>query len=537
MASLDELHAALINADKAGDKEAATALASEIVRLRMSQPGNPARTAAFNQVKDDAITAIKAPVIAAGKSADDVVQGVNQLGLAANVAGREALGMQSGDQLRRMAELDAEQKDKAQRYQPLKEAHPFLTGAGEAFPLMATPMGQATALGRIAAPAVAGTAMGALGYGSPQERGMKAVEMGATSAGGGALGELGRMIVSPAKSTLSAAQQRALERAGKTIGYTPRASELTGSETLRRLEDAVARQPGGAGPMRDLMAGNEAAVSRHAAKAIGEKDIPTEDVLANASSRLSSTYDDLRSRTTMPVVQDVFDGIAKAEKFLGTGDKAGAKKEAFDMIQRLKDELYQAKQFDGQTYQSWTSDLGAKARELGKTNRTAAAALREVEKAMDKVARGADAEVWQAADKQNAALEMLMKPGVVNSQTGQVSSQKLAGQMERQFGKNMKTGKIQGELADIASLGRALPPMHEGSQTAGREAFGSLPGWLLALPNYALAKGLTSEAGRDYLARGLLGNAAVSRGAGGLLSKGSMPLTIAEIESLLLGYQ
>jgi hypothetical protein len=145
--------------------------------------------------------------------------------------------------------------------------------------------------------------------------------------------------------------------------------------------------------------------------------------------------------------------------------------------------------------------------------------------------------LWAKTDKQFAAREMLMKPRVVNEATGDVSPLHLASQMERQFGGNMKSGKIKGELADIANFGRALPPMREGSQTAGREAFGGLPGWLMAAPNYVAAKALTSEFGRDYLSQGLLGNPAISRGTGNLLGKGAIPLSIAEIEALLLGYQ
>lgn len=476
--------------------------------------------------------------IAAGRTFDKLGAGVKELGLSASVAGREAMDMQSGDQLRKLAALDEVQKGNDAAYAPLREKHPFLTGVGETGFLAATPVGQATAMGRMGVPAVVAATNQLLSYGSPKERAGNAAKEGAVAAAGGVVGEGVRMAVAPAKSALSAAQQQALKNASENVGYTPRASELTGNETLRRIEDAVARQPGGAGPMRDLMDKNSRVIGRHAAKAIGEDaDELTTDVFARASERRGDTYNDLRSRANMPVSQEIFDATKLAETLLGRGDKTGAKKEAFDMIQRLKDELYETKAFDGGTYQSWASDLGSKAQELGKTNRTAAAALREVEKAMDKVARGKDAPAWTKADREHAAQEMLMKPGVVNEQTGKVSQARVANEMERKFGKNWKTGQITGEMADIGALGRALPPMREGSPTAGREAFGGLPGWMMAAPNYAAAKALTSEFGRDYLSRGLLGHPGVSGAAGGLLGKGAIPLSIAEIEALLLGYQ
>lgn len=497
-----------------------------------------ARTQAAQEIKQDIGSAMEAPVIAAGRSADKVVQGTKQIGLAANVAARQAFDMPNGDQLRQLAAMDKTEAEKDAAYAPLREKYPFLTGAGETALMLGVPGGQATALGRVAAPALAYGLQGAMSYGSPEERAKAGIGNLALGGVGGSVGEIMRSVVAPAKSTLTAGQQKALERAAGVVGYKPRASDLTGSETLRRLEDAVARQPGGAGPMREFMDQNDRAISRHLAKGIGEDaDALTSDVLANASERLKGTYNEMKGRASMPVQQPIFDSITKAESMLTKGDSVGPKKEAYDMLQRLKDDLYQTKQFDGATYQSWSVDLGAKVRELYKTNRTAASALSEVEKTMDREARGADGPLWAKTDKQNAQLEMLMKPGVVDEVTGKASPRKLASAMERQFGKSMKTGKITGETADVAALARAFPPMAEGSQTAGREAFGGLPGWMMAAPNYMAAKALSSEAGRDYLAKGLLGHPGLSSGAGGLLSRMGTPLTIEEIQRQLLGYQ
>ena len=491
-----------------------------------------------NYKQNNPIAAAETVLIGAGRQADKLKEGIKEAGLSASVAGREAMGMESGDQLRRLAAMEEAQKSNDAAYKPLQEKHPFLTGVGEGGFLAAVPMGQATAPARMMAPAVAAAVNEFLSYGSPKERALGAAEKGAVAGVGGAVGEGLRAVISPAKSALSGAQQSALNRAGQTIGYKPRASELTGNETLRRIEDTIARQPGGAGVMRDLTEQNDRAVARHLAKGMGEDaDALTSDVFARASARRGPEYDKLRARAELPVVQPVFDAVESSQKMLSRGDMVGAKKEAFDMLGRLKDELYESKSLDGASYQSWASDLSAAAQRLGKDNRTAAAALKEVEKTMDRIARGPDAPAWMKLDKEHAAQELLMKPGMVNEQTGKPSLARIASEMERKFGKNWKTGKVKGEVADVAALGRALPPMREGSQTAGREAFSNPLSWMMAIPNYAAAKGLTSEFGRDYLSKGLLGNPALSRGAGGLLSKGSIPLSIAEIESLLLGYQ
>lgn len=493
---------------------------------------------AGSQLVNETVDTAMVPFVAAGRTFDKLGAGIQETNLGAQVAGRELLGAQSGDQLRQLAALEQHQRGNDAAYAPLREKHPFLTGAGEAAPLMASPVGQGSALGRVFAPAIAEAVTQGLSYGSPEERAKNAALGGGMALGGGALGEGLRTVIAPARSSLSAAQQSALDAAGKTIGYKPRASELTGSETLRRLEDTVARQPGGAGPMRDLMDQNDRAIARHLANGIGENaDALTTDVFARASDRRGLQYDSLKARADMPVVQDIFDALNRAEKMLTAGDSSGPKKVAYDTLQRLKDQLYQSKQFDGEAYQAWTSDLSAQARSLGKENRTAAAALREVEKAMDREARGADAPLWSRADKEHATQELLMKPGIVNEQTGVASLPRLASAVERQYGKSLKTGKMDGPLFDVADLGRAMPPMREGSQTAGREAFGGLPGWLMTAPNYVAAKALSSEFGRDYLSKGLLGNPAISRGLGALLGGGSIPLSMSEIEMFLLGRQ
>lgn len=511
---------------------------ADAIAYAQQQAGSRVTNLQANWQKNNPVGSAQTVLIGAGRQGDKLVEGAKQLGLSANVAGRELMGMDSGEQLRKLADLEQTQQFRDAGYQPLKEQHPFLTGAGEAAYLAAIPAGQATMAARVGIPGAVAAANELLSFGSPQERTTNAANKGVTALGGGGLGEGVRALIAPAKSSLNAAQQRALDSAAQNIGYTPRASELTGNETLRRLEDAVARQPGGAGPMRDLMKKNAAAIGRTASKSIGEQtDQVTDDVLANASERIGQTYNGLRQQAQMPVTSDITDAVTRAKAMLTRGDTTGPKKTALDAINRLEEQLYASKTFDGDTYQSWTSDLGALARQVGKENRTAAAALREVEKAMDKVAQGPNAALWKQTDRQNAALETLMKPGVVNTQTGEVSVRKLASQMERQFGKQLKTGKVDGPLVDLASLARAMPPMAEGSQTAGREAFGSLPGWMLAAPNYALSKALTSEFGRDYLSHGLLGNPAVSKAGGDLLSKGAVPLSIAEIQALLLGYQ
>lgn len=475
----------------------------------------------------------QAALIGAGRTFNQVGAGVNQIALNADIAARQAMGLDSGDQFRKLNALDAEQQDEAARYAPLQQQHPFATALGESLPLLAVPAGQSTAVARAAVPSIVNAAIEGLSYGSPQERMARAKVGLATGLAGGAVGEGVRAVVAPAESSLNAAQQTALRNATDTLGIQPRASQLSGNQNVARLEDYLKVAPGGANVMGNFIANNEAKINQAAASAIGENAAsPTSDVLGAASTRIGGALNDLRENATMPVTSDVTDAIDRATALLNKGSVSG-KGDALGMLSELKNKLLSTRELSGDEYQAWASDLSTAARETN--NRTISTALSGVKAAMDKVAQGENAPAWKQANQQWASLETLLKPGVVNAQTGQVNPVALARVMNSQFGKNMKTGKIQGPLADIANYGMALPPMREGSPTFGRQAFASVPGWIQAIPNYLLAKTLTSGVGADYLARGLLANPAVSQATGGLLGRAAVPLTVPFATNALLG--
>lgn len=535
MAGIKELEIALVRADAAGDTASAQALVKEIQALRTTEA---TRNKAFEQTKGEIADAVtggpQAALIAAGRAGDKIAEGNRQLGLSANVATREALGMQSGDQLRALAAQEAQQSENDRLYAPLREKYPFSTGLGEAAITMAPPARGMSALGRIAAPAIAFGAQGALEYGSPKERLTKGVGNTAVAGIGGAVGEAGRAIVSPANVTLPVARRQAVEAAANGLGVRPLPSQVTGNSNLALFEDWLARAPGSRGVMQRFDQGNKEAVNQVAAKAIGE-DAPalTSEVFSAAKTRLGDEYAALRKSTTMPVLGSVIDAIDGAEKRLSQGLKnAEGKASALSMLGELKDKLYNAKELTGDEFKSVVSDIRSAAR--SQKNETIASALKDVSRAMDNAAKGASRDKWASVDKQYAALKTLEKPGMVSG-TGDVYPVRLGNALERQFGPSWKEGNVSGGLADIGRYGQALPPMRAGSPTAERQA-ADWRGWVTAIPNWVAAKAMTSDAGRNYLAGGLLGNAAASRGAAGLLSAGLPPLTIAELERLALGY-
>lgn len=511
-----------------------TATPEELIAFVRQQQGRQQFMGAkVEQAKEEILGAPRAALIGAGRAADQVIAGTKQLGLNTKVAAKELTGLgNTNPDLRALSSLEEQQRGNDEAYRPLQEKYPFATGFGETVPMLAIPGGQATLPARLGVPALANAAIDASKHGSAEERGKRGATGAFTGLLGGAASEAIRSVIQPAQSTLTKAQQTAVQDAAQRLGIQPRPSELTGNKNMAMVEDYLANSLGSGGVMGELVDANRAKVSQAAVRSIGEQaDAPTGEVLKRAADNIGSKYDTLKAGAVMPVTSDVMDAITKAEGMLTKGSTKG-KEGALGMLTELKDALYQTKQLDGDTYQAWVRDLAAEQR--GTQNSTIRAALKTVEREMDKSARGSNAAAWQQADQQYSNLKLLQKPGVVNEVTGQVYPGKLATQMQSRFGEAMKQGKIDGELADIAAYGRGMPEPRPGSPTAMRQSTGNPVDAAMAPARWALAKLMTSQAGSDYLSGGLLANPEISSLVGGLLGRATTPLTIAEIRQRLM---
>lgn len=476
----------------------------------------------------------QATVIGAGRTLDRVAEGNRQLGLSAATAGKEFLGMDNRSELDALSQQKREQDENTRLYKPLQDKFPLATRVGESLPLAPTPIGQATMIGRIGVPAAVSALAGAAEYGTPKQRAIKGTVQGASGLAGGAAGELTSFLINPVRNAISSPAQEAAKAAADKIGAPILPSQQTGSATLARVEDMLARSPGSAGVMQDFMAQQRGAVNAAAGRSIGETDPLTKPILGAAKDRMGQQYDKFRGQISgMPAVTPVFDAIDKAETMLTRGSRAG-KEGALSMLAELKDKLYTTKQLDPQEYQGWVSDLSTASRET--QNATITAALRMVGKEMDRVARGPLAKEWQNLDTQYGNLKTLLKPGVVNEATGDVNAGRLANTVERQTKEAGKTGKIQGPLMDIAEYARAVPQLRQGSQTFEREAASNPLQWLLAMPRYAAAKGMTSDVMREYLAKGLFASPEVSGLLGNVAQPASVPFSVGAANLGLLGF-
>jgi hypothetical protein len=112
---------------------------------------------------------LKSGLIGAGRTTDRIIKGVKQAYYTAT-----SPWIPENDQKLSDLKQQADQENKA--YAPLTAAHPFATGVGEAVPSMVVPAGGAsTLIGNAVRMGVAGALPGALEYGSPEERGRRAM--------------------------------------------------------------------------------------------------------------------------------------------------------------------------------------------------------------------------------------------------------------------------------------------------------------------------------------------------------------------------
>lgn len=142
--------------------------------------------------------ALMAALIGAGRTTDQIIDGMKQLGF--NLTGnREALD-----------KLAADQAEKSRLYQPLKDQHGVMTAIGESLPAMVIPAGGGATLASTAARlATAGALPGALEYGTAGER--------AGRAAGGAAAAVTGGIVIPAVGRTIAKTVPAIGRTAKAL--------------------------------------------------------------------------------------------------------------------------------------------------------------------------------------------------------------------------------------------------------------------------------------------------------------------------------
>jgi hypothetical protein len=309
------------------------------------------------------------------------------------------------------------------------------------------------------------------------------------------------------------------------IELTP--AQATGSRVLRGVENAFDDLPLTAETQAKVMQGQAKQFNRAALSRAGiDADKATPDVLEAGKNALSQRFEDISSRTSVTVDDDLLKQLATIE---AEASKRFGKDEAKAVTSFVDDVLSSGGVIDGATYQNTRSILGQLAN--GTKDGFKSTLLKDMQAALDDAAFRSlspeDAAVWQTLRKQYSAYKTIEK---AMSRTGQAAlegniSPAALAQAIKTGNKGYATGS--GELNNLARAGAAfLRDPVANSGTAKRLA------WQTVLSGGGLAAGgpmglaasviapkalqvlYNSAAGKKLLTEGLPGVAKAAQEAG-----------------------
>lgn len=510
MATLEQLSAALIKADAAGNADDARAFAAEIRKMRGAEP------APMKMDPTEGMSTFDKVAAGVGGSVVNTARGIGQL--------FGAVSQQEVD--------EAAARDKA-----LNDTTEGAVGnVGGQIAQLVLPAGAVTKglqAANVGTRLLAGGAKGAIaraGAGSAAYGATQPVLTGETRAGNAAVsgvaGVAGQGVVSgigalaqPAKAAMSPAIA-ALAAKAEAAGIPIRMDQLSDSRFVKTLASMLEKLPfTGAGASRT---NQQQSFNRAVSKTFGE-DSPnvTQDVYAGAKRRIGGEFERLSSQNTLNLEPRVINALVKVEddavKF-GNNDTAKAVKNAIDELLSKADANGAV---PGKAYQSLDSKLG-KLTKSGDEKALYIGQVRDaVREAMDSSINAADKEAWKTARTQYRNLKTVRDLVAKEGADGNISPALLAGRINaNNAGKESMAMGGGGELGDLARIGRQFvrDPIPD-SGTAGRlAALGALGGGGYALgidPTTVLATVaggatggrainalLNSQAGRNYMLKG-----------------------------------
>lgn len=461
------------------------AIVSAIKGMSPAKPAGPA----------DGIGAMKAGLIAAGRSADKVVKGVQQL----------YYGATNNDEA--LAKLKAESAADDAVYEPLQKARPIATGIGEMVPAMAVPIGGgAGAMAKLGRAAIGGALPGALSYGDLGDR-AKAATVGAFSnMAGASIGMGASKLLQPANRSASISKEAFA--AADRLGLNLTAGQRTQNQALVNFENYLARSPGASGAMQATIGAQQQAMNKAAAKAMGQSaDDLSEGVFAAAKDGIGKEFTRLQGITAPKIGNDFLQTLATIDA--DNMAKGAFKSKSVDSLINKSLDLAQQGNLSGKAYKEIRTQLTNEADAAFKAgDASLGQAYKAVRSSLDKAAKDSlspdDQKAWDVARAQWKAYKELTRSNVAEG--GNVSAARLAAGLRR-GGDGLRTGQMTGELADIARIGEAV----KGAQNPNsgnlvqQMMFGNpLTGLPMAAGNKALQAAYSWRPIQKYMEKGLL---------------------------------
>lgn len=508
MATMQELEAALVKADSAGNADDARAFAAEIRRLRglPSQQGQPSADrpyagSLFNQIIDlasgpaplqgstpqerrrdyESRPAIVRAATGVGKTIDGWADSVSQL-----------LGVSSPSQGRPNAlaggVLDGDTATTIGRALPEAAALAIPAGRIAKIPSL---------LGRVGASATAGGAIGAL---AGADNAGSRLENAAYGAAGGALGEVGgsalRYLGNRATPEIVALFNQA-----KKFGIELSPAQLSNNQFVQRAQNMLRSMP--------LSGANQAferqveQFNRAVSREFGE-DAPkiTPEVFASAKRRIGAEFDQLSAKANLTISDRLLNQLSELQSDVAAFADDGVIRAVGSAVDRM---LKQSKDgvLPGPAYKSLDSTLGKMMQSGGEKSFFVGAVRDALREAMDESIPASMRQAWQQARSQYRALKTV-EPLVAKSTDGTISPAQLMGRVTaNNAGKSaMASGRV-GNLGELARLGQAMKPPSSSGTVENMLASQSLNplAWPLILARAATGGTLGRAANSNMLAR------------------------------------
>lgn len=473
MADLAQLEAALVRAGDAGDELAARALAGEILRLR--QGPSVMDVPAGARAEAERTPAWMAPVIGAGWQGTQWKEGIKQPFISGTPSG---------------ASQEAEMKAGDESYKALQDKYPWLTLGGEAAAMM------------VASNPIAMAALGALGYGSPGER---LVRAGLNYAGGKAGEWLGKGVaalkgpasmtddaarVAAARSASTAAQPAAARPAAAQQGnlwedfFSEPASNgnrwgipLTKGmaeqgRTQQIVESVLENMPGSSGTMLRAKDKSFSAFNRAVGEQMGVQNARrlTPEMLGAAQQRIGGTIDDIASRNRIAFDEQLLNDLEAVKR---NAMENIADPNQLQMVLKKIENVYakvdpSTDTIPGTIYKSLQSDFGKTGKNYGGTISSVMHDTRSAMRdAMTRSVSKQDSAAWLKANEQYFNLQQVAN-AVKAEADGSLSPRKLLTQVNQAQRQSRFGGG--NELAELARWSSYyLPDKIPNSGTAQRK--------------------------------------------------------------------
>lgn len=472
--------------------------------------------------RPEPVGAMKAGILAAGRSTDKILDGLTQAYLGARGESSALRALDAGDQ------------EKTAAFRPVVDAHPIAAGVGGAVPMMMVPIGGAAgATGMLARSAFAGALPEALSYGSAADRAKRAAVGGAGGLVGGALGLGVSKLLKPSGAGVSGLSDDAIA-AAKRLGYKLTAGQKAQNPAMQNFENYLARSPGSSGAMLSRSNANQTALNTAASKAMGQQggDL-SEGAFATAKQAIGDEFARLQSITNPKLETDFFGALAKIDA--SNSARGSFKSKSIDSLIDKGLDLAAKNNLSGTAYKEIRTQISNDAQAAFKAgDATLGQAMKTIRNALDEAAKKslgkADQRAWDLTRKQWAAYKALTKSNVAEG--GNVSAARLAGAL-RQQGDGLRTGAMKGPLSDIARIGESVKSSQNpnSGQLVNQMLYGNpLTGLPMMVGNKASELAYMNPVMQRYLGGGLLDIGPTGRL---ILGKTAGPLGAPAVQQLL----